>query len=1037
MITREESGFTQEVYDQLNQHLGSASVELTVRQRNLDFSLHSVYTDRGKLWDACQANNKLYRVYIASGTLYLTTLDNEDSGTQEWSTPEEIDTGVDDIPPSIYQGTVIYYVKNGDISRAVYGLGIWSVTNAWAEAPYGTIQYVAGGGLATVHMAVWRSDYNTEFFTVTDAVVAESGILIPHQITGFSAINGPVDPEFGDTPNIIAMSLDLPVQIGTRATGSQVDHIAYRSNGILSFLYQRGTWSDHFFVERFDDASDWQYRKHVKLSALPNGHYALVAFGKDGYENDPHDSLHYYFSGNGKFWESPWLFRTAGISYGGKLLVNGNYAYMVSTSVTSRSYATELVTEDIPDAITLDITSHLSSYESSMAEGRQTALLLRNEDSWYEDSMLAEPGVYSLITRWGIRSNKQQVAHEIIEVCSPTKDTPAKEVVIKARDFMSLLNTHVRAAHPRIYDTQVVGGDEYNDITGTTYGGLQHTAGVLGSWSTEEGWLLARRNNSRALAYKTFKVDIWNGSIQAKVNPQLGKPNKPNQFIGLVWRGYDKDNYYSFEYHVTTRQLRLNEMRAGVKTQLVPAISGINWVRAQRYMRVRFRYSHVICEWSVNGTTWTVAFDEILPGKEPVETGDQPVVVEEGQVGLTARGFAAGDMYKVDPYSYNDIPAIDPSIPEEDVDYEGSPDTEEEATETQNDMPGGRNNFAVIDFIRRVRKTSNFLSSPPTWGDYVTISGMTGYIDLFRPDPYSPAYQGSGSEVNGWATTDGKHIWRVTDVFGSPSAELVHEISIVWALTESIDMKVSKCSQNHVVIVGNPDYIGHDNNNTVVIWTIDGETWHEYQFPVETTYFDIHSSVEISPDIPGMVTVTATRETSPRTETTYRSIQYGASFSECLTSGPHPIVEGRISYLHIPDNNSDDDRIAYYSYAFGDSLYKVVGESVSVLSDEPLWRQPYRMEAISSYHGNRNIIGYLYGTGNARTVRLTSDGGENWNDVAGSPSGEELVGIRISDTDPSAVYIWSNGKLWYSDDFSTFESKLSVGSVRGFCVGAT
>ena len=1041
MITREESGFIQEVYDQLNQHLGSASVELTVRQRNLDFSLHSVYTDRGKLWDACQANNKLYRVYIASGTLYLTTLDNEDGGAEEWSVPETIDTDVDDITPSIYQGTVIYYVKAGDVSRAVYGSGIWSVTNAWAEAPYGTIQWVAAGGLSVVHLAIWRSDFNTEFFTVTDAVVAESGILIPHQITGFSAINGPVDPEFGDTPNIIAMSLDLPVQIGTSATGSQVDHIAYRSNGILSFLYQRGTWSDHFFVERFDDASNWQYRKHVKLSDLPNGRYVLTAFGKDGYEKDPHDSLHYYFTANGKFWESPWLFRTSGISYGGKLLVNGNYAYMVSTSVTSRSYATELVSDDIPDAITLDITSHLSSYESSMAEGRQTALLLRNEDSWYESSMLADPGVYSLITKWGIRSNQQQVAHEIIEVCSPTKDTPAKEVVIKARDFMSLLNTHVRSAHPRIYDTQVVGADEYNDVTGTTYGGLQHTAGVLGSWSTEDGWLLARRNNTRSLAFKTFKVDIWNGSIQAKVNPQLATPNKPNQFIGLVWRGYDKDNYYSFEYHVTSRQLRLNEMRAGEKTQLAPAIGSINWVRVTRYMRVRFRYSHVICEWSADGNTWTVAFDEILPGKEPVETGDQPVVIEEGQVGLTARGFAAGDMYAVDPYDYGDVTPIDPSIPEEDVDYEGSPDTEGETpVETQDEMPSGKNNFAVFSTYNYlgVRRTSNFLSSPPTWDDYVTITGLTENLYEFKVDPYSPAYQGSGTSIDGWALGVDRGIWRITDVFGSVAAEKVHQISLPAGIDETYHLEVSRCAQNHVVVVVNGGSVWEplDNNNTVVIWTADGENWHEYQFPFETAYFSVDSFCFISPRIPGMVTVTATKDDSPRTEAFYRSVQYGQEFSECLTSGPRFSINSRLLACHVPVDNYDDESAVIYSdNSLG--LRRGIGTtSEEIAAGEVCWPNQYNQSAISTYSGNRNVIGFLSGSSPSFTVRLSSDAGENWADAVGIEE-EYLLGIRIADDDANAVYVWGDGKLWYSADFSNFTEKLSSISVAGFCAGAT
>jgi len=386
MIERGETTFSEAVYGAVKENKGPASISVKLRRRNLDFATHSVFTGTGELWDACVDGGRIYRAYIDSNeNLYVSYLENEDEGIESWGEAVLVATGVTAVPPSLVGLDALFYAKGDYIARATSATGgTWDADTEWGEIPAGTLDYLAAGSKDTVHLALWGTDYNTNFQTVESGIPANSGIYIPHRIKGMAAAEGPADEEFGDVGQIIVVALDMPTQIATKAEGTNVNTVGLRSNGLMSFLYQRNTWSDHFFIERFDDASLYQYRKTARLSSLPNGKWVLVSYGKDGTKSTSHDSLHYYFTGNGKYWGSPELFRTSNISSGGKILVNGKYAYLITTAAVYRSYATELVTDDIPDEIVMDVTGRVSSLETSVSQGRQTAVALRNEDSWFE-----------------------------------------------------------------------------------------------------------------------------------------------------------------------------------------------------------------------------------------------------------------------------------------------------------------------------------------------------------------------------------------------------------------------------------------------------------------------------------------------------------------------------------------------------------------------------------------------------------------------------------------------------------------------------
>lgn len=1068
MIERGETNFSETVYDRLNEHIGSAKIRVRARRRNLDFSVHSIFTSIEERWDASVAHNRLYRTFLNSlGNLYITWLENEDAGLQAWASAVLVATGVaTGVAPSLFEDSSLFFKKGDYIARATSADGeTWDVNDTWAAIPTGALDYLAASGGDTVHLALWGTDYNTNFQTIESGIPANSGIYIPHRVTGFSAVDGRLDEEFDDTEQIIVATLDLPVQIATRAVGARVDTVGLRSNGILSFIYRRGTWSDHFFVERFDDASWYQYRKAARVSKLPigSGRWALVAYGKDGKETLSHDTLQYYFTANGKYWEHPQLFRTGDISSGGKLLVNGNFAYMLTTSALYRSYATELVSDTIPDAIVEDITSHISTLESSNSSGRQTALALRNEDSWFESSMMQQPGVYSLIIEQGIGQDLQQISHEIVEVATPNKQTPAKEVIVKSRDFMALLDTHVKAAHARIYDTQVVGGDEYNDITQTGYGGLSHTAGVLGSWSTRDGWLEVQPNNNSTLAYKTFKIDIWNGFIQAKINPRSEDRNQPDQWIGLCWRGYDKDNYYSFEYDIVADKLRLFEVRAATKTALASPTGTLGWaLEVERYLRVRFHYSRVICEHSADGTAWTEAFNLVVPGKEIINF-EQKVVFEEGQSGYVARGYAPEATWDYDPWEFEDDFVVDPYIV---IGEEPAPPEETELPWGSSNPPPILNsnspNMIAFSTNGYIYRTTNGQDASPSWAGKAVFAAWPNYrVDYFEFDPGSPAFLGTGTSVNALifgtsVTLEQTYgvILYVRDLFADNpddiSTETVYDcgslalrpVSLYPISPPVTDYGTKICAsllvKNHFAA----SYRAWSGTHQRVVFTEGGSAWTEVNAGDDES---AHNALAMSNVYPGTVYSARRINSSPTQSFARVSADKGKTWQDLSGFGPLALSHTAYYYyamglaLTVPLNNNEGDNIHYFTRVEkegeGSNTLRFIrgnGSSEQELLPGGYRQAPFSQRGLGVSPLNRDhlaaytakivqVIGGGYMLTNLR-LHTSIDGGSTFVERA---AGVDYPGVFFCSDDENSFYLGgAYNKLKLTRDMgATFEDK--------------
>lgn len=69
----------------------------------------------------------------------------------------------------------------------------------------------------------------------------------------------------------------------------------------------------------------------------------------------------------------------------------------------------------------------------------------------------------------------------------------------------------VQSEQSRFQSAQIVGSDNYEDRTGTSYGGLQHTSPIMGAFKTQDNTLLLTANNEEGISFSTFDTAMWNG----------------------------------------------------------------------------------------------------------------------------------------------------------------------------------------------------------------------------------------------------------------------------------------------------------------------------------------------------------------------------------------------------------------------------------------------------------------------------------------------------------------------------------------------
>lgn len=203
-------------------------------------------------------------------------------------------------------------------------------------------------------------------------------------------------------------------------------------------------------------------------------------------------------------------------------------------------------------------------------------------------------------------------------------------------------------------------------------------------------------------------------------------------------------------------------------------------------------------------------------------------------------------------------------------------------------------------------------SGGPTY-ETLDLTGLAGWgggdLIQFEVDAYSPAYMGTGDEVNGYLLTD-EMVQRIEDIFGTPTLGSAYAFADP---SEGATLQAARGVDGFVVVarwvIGDGVY--------AVYSTDSGATWGEDLISADenTDAGGIAPGVFVDPNTDGKayISVWTTAGDSETAEASvYRTTNYGASWS-LLAS---PAIDSGVdisSFLAVPFNNTAATRIIHRS----------------------------------------------------------------------------------------------------------------------------
>ncbi len=337
----------------------------------------------------------------------------------------------------------------------------------------------------------------------------------------------------------------------------------------------------------------------------------------------------------------------------------------------------------------------------------------------------------------------------------------------------------------------------------------------------------------------------------------------------------------------------------------------------------------------------------------------------------------------------------------------------------------GTGTIAGLNDDAYVYITRNFSAVKPTW-TRTPISGMSGTLLDFVPDPFSPAYLGTGTAVNGWLVTE-REIGRLSDIFGaSPSYTVQHTFAnAVGAYDGQRVIETERSVQNFVVVVTYYPSLG-----TKAILTTDGSTWG-----TETTLTSNHPYSYLSPGVAvsgkqAKVAFSAAADGSGN----FQLYQYSGGAWAAISSLSGTGLPG---WIHVPWADNDDSLIFYGASTHepsADKVYRALGttrtEITPTASGNPYTcRYPRSIDTPALNHNRVVLCGFNdpSGSTNRNAVFGSQDGGNTWSVIYGpvSTTSADYLSVRCAGDDEDVFYIFGpGGHIAYSADFgATLQDK--------------
>jgi hypothetical protein len=336
----------------------------------------------------------------------------------------------------------------------------------------------------------------------------------------------------------------------------------------------------------------------------------------------------------------------------------------------------------------------------------------------------------------------------------------------------------------------------------------------------------------------------------------------------------------------------------------------------------------------------------------------------------------------------------------------------------------GTGTIAALNDDGYVYITRNFSASKPKWTRY-PIAGMSGYLLDFVPDPFSPLYLGTGTEVNGWLVSE-QEIGRLADIFGAtPSYTVQHSFAYpVTTYTGQRVIETERSTPNFVVVVS---YYPTDDGGygTTAIVTTDGETWGS-----ETTLTGNAPSAYLSPGlaVSGKAAGVA-YSAAPDGAGNFSGYQYsGGSWS--AMGSPDISGSGLPGWLHVPWHDNDDT-VMYYGATIpegeADRVYRAAGTTRTDITPSAdghsyTCRFPRSIDTCALNRRRVVVCGHNDpdGLDNRNAVFVSKDGGDTWDVIYGpvDTRSSDYLSVRCAGDDADVFYLFGpGGHIAYSADF--------------------
>lgn len=333
-------------------------------------------------------------------------------------------------------------------------------------------------------------------------------------------------------------------------------------------------------------------------------------------------------------------------------------------------------------------------------------------------------------------------------------------------------------------------------------------------------------------------------------------------------------------------------------------------------------------------------------------------------------------------------------------------------------LRGDQETVFVFQAARNIAKTYDFQSTNPAWSSTSLASALpAGSIAAAEADAFSPYYQGSGDEVNGWFTfqpsSGAGRVYRIADVDATtPTVTQQHTFAHTGTFVAAL--KTERGTQNFVV--GAYHTIAGD---TYVFKTTDGSTWSEVQIASGVAISFPPIEIHVSPHTPGLVYIAG----AFGADSTCRilvSTDYAATFTDLLTPATLDPIHGTI--LHVPYEAVGDDLI-YYQHNTGSDVFLTRNSTVLTGmvdgSSDPI--APFGAFTLKTCDTDQNsgaiAAGECWVTLDAFATRTQVDGGATYNHC------------NVAGDDPLVTFWWreTNGDIGYRDTSGNIVSKKGAG----------